>query len=288
MSDDSKDIIKDERPKTPEDPIALIPEFPDENISEYPEVKPGGSLLLAWQVRNKRVLMVGGGNVAASRILNLLNADALITLVCPPTGLHPETAHRIKTFPTRITYIPRPFHPTDLSDASLSLVLTAIDDPLESTRIYTLCKQLKIPVNVADVPPECDFYFGSIHRDGPLQIMVSTNGNGPRLAAMIRRKVAEALPENTGAAIVKVGELRRKLRKMVPGTGEGQKRMEWMSRVCEEWGFEELAGLTDGEMEVLLRGFGEGRVDGYEEVVRVAKLMEAVKLGEEEDDKEGR
>lgn len=31
----------------------------------YPEVQGGGSLILAWQVRNKRVLVVGGGEVGA-------------------------------------------------------------------------------------------------------------------------------------------------------------------------------------------------------------------------------
>jgi hypothetical protein len=36
---------------------------------QFPEVQGGGSLILAWQIRNKRVLVVGGGEVR-SRILN--------------------------------------------------------------------------------------------------------------------------------------------------------------------------------------------------------------------------
>ncbi|KAK6507543.1 Bifunctional dehydrogenase and ferrochelatase [Arthrobotrys musiformis] len=254
-----------------------IPTFPDEDPSTYPPIQPGGSLILAWQVRNKPVLLVGGGNVAATRLVHLLNADALITLICPPSGLHPETAYRLKTHP--ITYIPRTFEPQDLS-TTYSLVLTAIDDPIASTEIYTLCKGMNIPVNVADVPPECDFYFGSVHRDGPLQIMVSTGGNGPKLAAMIRRKVADSLPKETAGAVVKVGELRRKLRVLAPGKGDGAKRMEWMSRVCEVWGFEELAGLTEGEMEVLLEGYEGGIVRGVGEV----RLLVSVREGEREDD----
>jgi len=31
---------------------------------EFPEVQGGGSLILAWQIRNKRVLVVGGGEVS--------------------------------------------------------------------------------------------------------------------------------------------------------------------------------------------------------------------------------
>jgi len=29
----------------------------------FPEVQPGGSLILAWQVKDKKVLVVGGGEV---------------------------------------------------------------------------------------------------------------------------------------------------------------------------------------------------------------------------------
>ena len=32
---------------------------------KFPEVQGGGSLILAWQIRNKRVLVVGGGEVSS-------------------------------------------------------------------------------------------------------------------------------------------------------------------------------------------------------------------------------
>lgn len=31
--------------------------------NEYPEIQGGGSLILAWQIRNKEVLVIGGGEV---------------------------------------------------------------------------------------------------------------------------------------------------------------------------------------------------------------------------------
>ena len=107
------------------------------------------------------------------------------------------------------------------------MVLVAVDDPAASTVIWNLCKEKKIPANIADVPPECDFYFGSIHRDGPLQIMVSTNGKGPRIAAALRKFIAKQLPNNAGNAIEAIGELRMKLRKVAPESEASPKRMEW-------------------------------------------------------------
>lgn len=146
-----------------------------------------------------------------------------MTVVCPRTGLNREVAHRVAQ--GQVEHVDRPFEPHDLDGTDM--VLTAVDDPAASTRIWTLCKERHIAANIADVPPECDFYFGSVHRDGPLQIMVSTNGNGPRLASIVRKQIAAGLPKNVGAAIERVGVLRRKLRKVAPDVEDGPKRMQW-------------------------------------------------------------
>lgn len=165
--------------------------------------------------------------MAAGRILNCLNADAHVVVVCPASGLNPEVAHRVAE--KQITHVDRLFEPSDLDGAEM--VLVAIDDPEASSVIWKLCKEKKVPANIADVPPECDFYFGSVHRDGPLQVMVSTNGKGPRLAALIRRYIANALPKNAGNAIEAIGELRAKLRKVAPDAEESPKRMKWYDDV---------------------------------------------------------
>ncbi|KID76489.1 Siroheme biosynthesis protein met8 [Metarhizium brunneum] len=215
---------------------------------KFPEVQPGGSLILAWQIKDKRVLVVGGGEVAAGRILNCLNADASVTVVCPASGLNAEVAFRVAQ--KQVTHVDRVFEPSDLEGAEM--VLVAIDDPVASTVIWKLCKEKKIPANIADVPPECDFYFGSVHRDGPLQIMVSTNGKGPRLAASIRRFIAGKLPRNAGNAVESIGLLRTKLRKVAPNAEDGPKRMRWMSKVSDTYKWDEMCSLTVEDMDNLL------------------------------------
>ncbi len=181
-----------------------------------------------------------------------------------------------------MTHVDRVFEPSDLDGADM--VLVAIDDPAASTVVWKLCKEKKIPANIADVPPECDFYFGSIHRDGPLQIMVSTNGKGPRLAASIRRLVANSLPKNAGNAIESIGELRARLRKISPNPEDGPKRMGWygirlvghygaskltfvfyrMSRVSDTYKWEEMCDLTEEDMDNLLLFFPPNKVPSIE------------------------
>jgi precorrin-2 dehydrogenase / sirohydrochlorin ferrochelatase len=188
-------------------------------------------------------------------------------VVCPASGLNEEVAYRVQQ--KQVKHIDRVFLPLDLeSEKNVAMVLTAVDDPEASTRIWRYCKKLKIPANIADVPPECDFYFGSIHRDGPLQIMVSTNGNGPRLAARIRRQIGEMLPEGTGESIQKVGQLRRRLRRIAPGktTGDISKRMGWMSEVCDKWSTDEFVVMDDDDMSKLVQYYQEGTVPSFEEI----------------------
>ncbi|KAF2161488.1 hypothetical protein M409DRAFT_59186 [Zasmidium cellare ATCC 36951] len=230
----------------------------------FPEVQGGGSLILAWQVKNKKVLVVGGGEVAAGRILNLLNADASVTVISPTSGLNPEVAHRVQN--NQVTHLDKKFEPSDLDDPDITMVLTAIDDPEASSQIWKLCKEKRLPANIADVPPECDFYFGSVHRDGPLQIMVSTNGNGPKMANIVRRRIASNLPPNMGDAIKKVGKLRKKLREVAPQPEEGPKRMQWMSKVCVQWSLEDLCDMSEEDMEMLLQSYAPDQVPSLVDV----------------------
>ncbi|KAK6428233.1 Bifunctional dehydrogenase and ferrochelatase, partial [Oleoguttula sp. CCFEE 5521] len=112
----------------------------------YPDVQGGGSLILAYQVRNKKVLVVGGGEVAAGRIVRLLEADANVTLVSPRSGLNPEVAYRAAQ--KQVIYHDRVFEPSDLDDPAITMVMTAIDDPDASSRIWKLCKERRIPANI--------------------------------------------------------------------------------------------------------------------------------------------
>lgn len=220
-------------------------------MADISATQPAASLMIAWQLRDKRVLVVGGGDVASGRIGHVLAAGAEVTVVSPRAGLHPTTKQHIDAS-DRITYRDRTFVAADLDGADM--VLTAIDDVAVSRAIAAQCRALRIPVNVADDPPCCDFYFGSQIRQGPLQILISTNGRGPKLANIIRRRIEESLPQGAGEAIEKVGRLREKLKERAPGVGGdvSRRRMRWMVDLCTAWEMDELALLSEEQMERML------------------------------------
>lgn len=259
--------------------------------------QPGGSLIIAFQIKNKPVLVVGGGDVAMGRVNALLSADALVTLVAPEL-----TNNSLREYVkiqqedsdlSNFTYIEKSVitAQTPSSDDSksitvedlvldkttskpkYSLILTAINNNTGvSEQIYNLCStQHNIPVNVADVPPLCDFYFASMIRRGPLQVAVSTGGSAPRLARRIRLAIEESV-DNLGGielAISNISKLRQALRtgnasaSLGSGISPEEKtkiikaRMKWMSEVCDSWTFEQMAQLDEDDIKYLVASYPE-------------------------------
>ncbi|KAK9461105.1 putative NAD(P)-binding-domain-containing protein [Lipomyces oligophaga] len=222
---------------------------PNQNV---PRIQGGASLILAWQIKDKPVLVIGGGSVASSRVENLLAADAEITVIAPTLS----STLQCRLDRGEISYISRKCDLSiDLGSPRPSMVLVAIDDPIASSEIYKACHDLHIPVNVADVPPECDFYFGSMYRDGPLQIMVSTNGNGPKMASLVRKRIENELANDPfGIAIEKLGALRAQVRLKLPGSEKSaiRARMRWVSLLSEKWTISQLAALDDNIISYLV------------------------------------
>lgn len=108
-------------------------------------IEPGASLCLAWQVRNKPVVLIGGGAVAAGRLLYLLESGAKVTLICPRGGMCDEVRWRVDEEGLVHQYIDRTFEgEKDIEGAYM--VLTAIDEVGLSSRICAMCRERKIIV----------------------------------------------------------------------------------------------------------------------------------------------
>ena len=151
--------------------------------------------------------------------------------------------------------------------------------------VSKLCRRMRIPVNVVDAPNLSTFSLLSTHSDGPLQIGITTSGKGCKLAARIRREVAAALPPDLGAAIDRLGAMRRKIweqdhrshdlaeaddsdddalnqkatfNQLVTEETESvakARRIRWLGQICEYWPLRRLAAITDAEIDTLLASY---------------------------------
>src|SRR5438309_5820485 len=125
------------------------------------------------KLEHRAVLIVGAGKVGLEKLQAILLNAPNTTINLVGLKISSEIWTLAQTH-SQIHISERVFLPTDLD--GVDLVMTAINDPLESERITELARQKGKWVNAADKPGLCDFYMGSIVQKGNLKIAISTNG----------------------------------------------------------------------------------------------------------------
>lgn len=208
-------------------------------------------LLIAWKLDEKPVLLVGAGDVAETRVVKLLKANADLHIV----ATHATAEIRKLADEKKVKLDLRPFEFTDLSSEKWSMVLTAIDDRATSMQIAEKCRELGLPVNAADIPDSCDFYFGANVEKGPVRLLISTSGAAPSVAKKVRQTIEQSLDEEIlTKATNNVGLLKKLVRErfsaMDPATV--RLRMGFVTEYVESHSWEELAGLDEKQVHALV------------------------------------
>ena len=149
------------------------------------------------EIEGARVVLVGGGTVAAHKAQRLTPFGVQL-IVCAHEVL-PELkalAHAVYT-----EYAPK------LLDGA-SFAIAATDDRALNARVCADCRARHIPVNCVHDKENCDFFFPALIVRGEVSIGVSTGGASPLLAALLRDRIARALPENLGEIVARAEQLR--------------------------------------------------------------------------------
>lgn len=156
-----------------------------------------------------QTLVVGGGNVGLEKASAILrnSPEAKLTLVAP--FFRPETLEYLQDFP-HVRVIVRGFQSTDL--IGLDLIICATDSPVLHAEIKVMAAAQHLLCNVADTPPLCDFYLGSIVQKGDLKIAISTNGKSPTLAKRIRAFLEDVIPEDIQTSLDQLEAARKNLK----------------------------------------------------------------------------
>ena len=158
------------------------------------------------KLENRPALVVGGGAIATSKIPSLLNAGARITVVAPK--LTCELAELVRNHD--ITWLPKPFEPSDLSGIFLVIAATNIREL--NAAVFAEADRRNILCNAVDDIDHCHFYYGSIVQRGDFQIAISTNGKSPALAQRLRRELQEQFGPEYEAWLEWLGAAREVLR----------------------------------------------------------------------------
>ena len=154
------------------------------------------------------VFVVGGGETAARKARLLLKAGARVTF----WGAAPEAAVRAE-FGGSCAYRERPL---GVLRPRPALVVAASEDRGADTRAAALARAAGVPVNVVDLPGQCDFTVPSIVERGDLVVGISTGGDAPVLGRRIREKIEAMLPSRLGDLVAWAGAKRAEVAERVP------------------------------------------------------------------------
>ena len=155
----------------------------------------------------RKVLLVGGGKIAAEKLEKLLDFTSDITIVAPEISeAVEETAKRHDLQLKR-----RRYEPKDLEGVFVAVV--AVDDLDLQKRIYDACQDRHTLCNSVDSVDYCDFIFPSYTRKGALTVAFSTSGVSPSVAKYLRRAVEKAIPETIAEFLEEMRTLRASLPK---------------------------------------------------------------------------
>lgn len=171
-------------------------------------------------LKGRRCLVVGGGEVAANKLQSLLEAEAEATLVAP------EATAEIAVLEEqgRISRQAREFIPEDL--AGCALVIAATDDEQTNRRVAEAATARNIPVNVVDNPQLCGFIMPSVIDRGPVQVAVSTGGAAPVLARLLRARLETLIPAAYGRLATLLRDFRERVKARIPQIRERRRFWE--------------------------------------------------------------
>ncbi len=145
-------------------------------------------LPLFLKLAGKRVLLVGAGPVAASKLASLLATGADVVVVAP--DVHPDIAA------SGVTVHRRPFEPSDLDGAWL---VVAAATPEANAQVSREAQERRLFVNAVDDPPRASAYLGGVVRKAGMTLAISTDGAAPALAGLVREALEALLPDELPA-----------------------------------------------------------------------------------------
>ena len=162
---------------------------------------------LFLDIRDHDCLVVGGGEIAERKILDLLKDGAKIHVISP---LVTKTISELAKL-GKINHEARDFREGDVRK-SFALVFAATDDRHINQLVYGDAKKIRVPINVADDPALCDFFIPSVVRRGDLKIAISTEGKSPALAKHIRKRLQDQFGPEYERWVEIVGQFRERVR----------------------------------------------------------------------------
>jgi siroheme synthase-like protein len=195
-------------------------------------------------LRDRRVLVVGGGPVAESKVARLLPTGARVTVVAP------QVVAAIADDPA-VTWHARPYQRGEVASYRLAIAVTGVPDV--DQQVFRDGEASGVWVNGAGTDGDGSLVVPAVARRGPVTVAVGTGGAGPAVASLLRRRFEAEIDD----AVVELVELAAEVRTACKALGRSTGDPRVWAEVLE-------GGGPDGEpLDALIRS-------GRAEVARTA------------------
>src|SRR3954464_8437583 len=152
--------------------------------------RSGGVYPVGLRLLGRRVVVVGGGQVAHRRVAGLLEARARVTLVSPTV----TAALEALVAPGSLTWVRRAYEPGALAGAWYAVAAT--DDPAVNAAVAEEAERARIFCARADDRSASSVWTPAVGRQGALVVGVHGGGD-PQRAVGVRDAVVAGLTEGT-------------------------------------------------------------------------------------------
>lgn len=171
---------------------------------------------------NKKILIVGGGNIAFRKLKYLLEFTNNITLISN------EYIKEIKELAeiNSLSYEQRNYNTKDAKD--FDIVIAAVDNIKLQELIYNETREYNCLYSCVDIQEYCDFIFPAYIKKGDLTIAISTSGSSPSMSKYLKIYLEKIIPNSIADFLIQMREYRDTMPK-------GKHRMEFLDKKAKEY-----------------------------------------------------
>lgn len=204
-------------------------------------------------LKDRPVLVLGGGENAARKIRLLLKAGAAITVAAP--GINDEIADHVAA--GRVQHRAKSFSPALL--AGVRIAIGAAEDESQNLALANAARARGVFVNVVDRADLSDFLVPAIVERGDITVGIASNGTAPLLLGRIRAQIEALLPARLGDLAALAGDFRSNVARVIR---EPHLRKRFWENVFDGAVAQKaLAGDTSGARSALLAQLNAPQAD---------------------------
>lgn len=179
-------------------------------------------LPILLNLNNKKVLVIGGGEIALRKIKFFLDFTKNITIIAK---------EKTKKLDMLILHNKLEFFQEEFDFKNFEkfdIVVAAVNDIDLQEEIYEKTRGKNVLYSCVDIKEYCDFLFPSYIKEEDLLITVSTNGKAPAFAKELKNYIKKLLPSSISEIINKMWDIRK-------NESKGEIRMKKLKNMAKEY-----------------------------------------------------